>query len=400
MRVLLITETVLPQVGGGETQAAMLAEGLVCRGHEVTLLGRHSIPETAREEQMGYRVLRVAPTGRGRWRKWGLLLTLPRFLPRLLDDIDVLVVSGFRLIGLPAVRAARQARIPVILKADSPGEWSGEFFAAGLRSVGLERGHWLIRHCLNWRNRQLCLADAFVAMGDALSEELQEGGIPRDRIHHIPNGVDVARFTPASPEERALLKTQLGLPAGPVITAVGRLVRYKGLHTLLKAWQRVSATYPGATLAIVGEGGADLDNCETELRTFVRMKGLEASVLFAGSRDDVAPWLKASDGFVFASTREAFGLALIEAMGCGLHVITTPVGAIAPYLQDGVNASIVPVGDSEKLSLALKTLLANRGDTPVVGAAARRVVLEHFSAHAVIDKWEGLLTAVARGPGA
>ncbi|MGA1494707.1 MAG: glycosyltransferase family 4 protein [Rhodothermales bacterium] len=392
LRVLLVTETVLPQVGGGETQTALLAAGLSARGHLVTVLARRSVVGTQREESGDYRILRVGPEGPGRFRKWGLLLTLPRILRQLLPQTDVVVVSGFRLLGLPVMSAAQGFGTPVVLKADSPGEWSGEYFQQGLRFVGLSSKNPLVRRVLNWRNRQLNSAKAFVAMGEQLGFELATGGVSPARIVHIPNGVDLTRFAPVDAVERQRLKYEMGLPEGFVLTFVGRLVRYKGLHALLNAWSRVSAAHPGSLLVIVGEGGNDMESCEHELRALVEAQSLGTCVRFVGAVEDAAPWLRASDGFVFPSIREAFGLALIEAMACGLPVVTTSVGALAPYLQHGQNALIVEPSNTESLSAALQELLGDPAPMQALGHAARQAVTRHFSADEVVKRWDELLS--------
>jgi len=395
LRVLLVTETVLPQVGGGETQTALLAAGLSARGHQVTVLARRSLIGVPYEESGDYRVLRIGPEGPGRFRKWGLVLTLPRVLRRLLPQTDIVVVSGFRLLGVPVLRAAGKFRIPVVLKADSPGEWSGEYFQQGLRSIGLSLENPLVRRFLKLRNRRLDAASAFVAMGAQLGVELEVGGVNPERIARIPNGVDLTRFSPVDAVERQELKSELGLPEGFVLTSVGRLVRYKGLHNLLEAWSRVSTAHPEALLVIVGEGGDDMESCERDLRALAEAKGLGARVRFVGAVEDTAPWLRASDGFVFLSTHEAFGLALVEAMACALPVVTTKVGAVAPYLLDQQNALVVDPADIAGLSGAFNDLLSDQDKSAAIGEAARRTVVQHFGADEVVQRWEALLTELA-----
>lgn len=394
LRVLLVTETVLPQVGGGETQAALLAEGLAERGHQVTLLGRRSIPGTPRDETTAYRTLRVGPEGPGRWKKWGLLLTLPRVLPALLRRTDIVVVSGFRLVGGSVLRAAQRVGVPVVLKADSPGEWSGEYFRQGLQSIGLKLTHSLVRRALQRRNRQLLQARAFVSISEMLRQELQEGGVPSERVVGIPNGVDLERFSPAEPLERERLRKTLGLPPGPVLVNVGRIVRYKGIHALIQAWAKVSPLHPGATLVLVGGGSHDLDNCVTEIRALVDDLDLGSTVRFAGEVADSVPWLKASDGFVFASTHEAFGLVLVEAMGCGLPVVTTHVGVAPGCLQDGHNAWVVTPNDVEGLARAMDQLLSDLPAAARLGERARQVAINGFGSDVVVGQWERLLMSL------
>lgn len=396
LKVLLVTETILPQLGGGETQADLLASGLAARGHGVTVVARRSIPGSPPEEQARYRVLRVGPDGGGRWRKWGLLVTLPPVLRGLVLEQDVIVVSGFRLLGLPVIKAARAANKPVVLKADSPGEWSGEYFSPGLAAWRLTRETLPIRRWLASRNRRLSQAAAFVAMGESLRHELLSGGVAADRVSVIPNGVDTHRFAKVNPETRQHLRSRLGLPAGPVLIFCGRLVRYKGLESLLAAWNDTSRMHPSATLVLVGEGGHDMDACGTQLRAYVTNQGLHERVRFVGAVQDPVPWLQASDIFVFPTEREAFGLALVEAMACGLPSITTTVGALQDFVEDGRNAIVVTPGDTAGLKTAMARLLSDLQLADTIGQAAREVAVDRFSAERVVTDWESLLMSVVR----
>ena len=137
-RVCLLLETYHPEIGGGESQGRLLAEGLVERGIPVTVLTRRSQSGLPRRETVGgVPVRRVGPAGRGRLRKWGLLLTVPPALIALRGSWDVLLVAGFRILGLPAVLTARLGGRRCLLKAESNGEMSGAFYGSGLSRWGL-----------------------------------------------------------------------------------------------------------------------------------------------------------------------------------------------------------------------------------------------------------------------
>ena len=79
----------------------------------------------------------LAPVGSGQLKKWGLLLSSLPALVRLRDQYDLIFVSGYRIIGLTAVLVGKLLRKPVVLKADSQGEMSGEFFESGLKKFGV-----------------------------------------------------------------------------------------------------------------------------------------------------------------------------------------------------------------------------------------------------------------------
>ncbi len=394
-RLLLATETFAPEIGGGERQAALLARGLARRGHFVTLLTRRSradSPPAVDEE--GFRIMRIPPVGPGRHMRWRLMMrTLPA-LVRLKDDYDVILVCGYRALGLPALIAGRRLNKPVVFKGDSLGEISGEYFRSGLSRWGLSPESAPVRALLGLRRRWLLRASAQVAISAEIRSELLDAGVPAGRIHVIPNGIDTDVFRPATDGERTALRQQLGLPVGPVVIYTGRLVSYKGLPKLLDVWRDISARRAG-TLVLVGEGSRDMHNCEPALRAFVAEHGLVGRVHFAGSTDRVEDWLRAADLFVFPTENEAFGLSLAEAMACGLGAVTTRVGGLADYVSDGHNARVIEPGDAGGLRSALEALLDDPAQADRLGRAACETVCGRFGLDAVAGRYEQLLSGLS-----
>jgi glycosyltransferase involved in cell wall biosynthesis len=375
--VCILTETYWPVVGGGETQARVLASGLVERGFGVTVMTRRSDPDLAEGEIVdGVEIRRLPPTGRGHLNKWGLL---PTAFPELVRRRERFDLAG----GL--------VDRPCVLKADSLGEMSGEFFEAGLGKLGLGPDSSSFRALLSLRNRLLRRAQAFVAISSAIRDELIEAGIAPERIESIPNGVDTGHFRPVSPElRRELRRDFVSDPERPLVVYTGRLVSYKGLPVLLRAWER-SGARQRATLMLVGGGGLDIHDCEGDLRAAVSARGLSDSVVFAGEVDDVLPYLQAADVYVLPSENEAFGISLVEAMSCGLPAVSTTVGGLRDILRDGQSGIAVPAGDEAALANALDRVLAAPGEAAALGRRAREVAVAEFSAAAVVDRYVELL---------
>jgi glycosyltransferase involved in cell wall biosynthesis/folate-dependent phosphoribosylglycinamide formyltransferase PurN len=391
--VVLFTETFYPVIGGGETQARLLAEGLIARGVTVRVLTRRNDPNLPRVECVGnVMVHRVAPAGASHLRKWGLVLTSLRPLLSLRRHYGALFVGGFRIVGIPAVLVGRALRKTVVLKADSQGEMSGGFFEAGLARLGMSPETVLFRSFLRFRNWLLRRADAFVAISDDIAGELQEARVPEQRIHRIPNSVDIGHFHPVDSSTKRVLRRKLGLPdSGRIAIYTGRLVSYKGLPELLETWRPIASGHANARLLLVGTGGLDLHNCEEELRRYVREHALDESVVFTGAVDDVSELLQASDFFVFPTRNESFGGALVEAMACGLPGIATPVGAIPSIVEHEHDGIIVPPGDAEPLARALERCITDAEWVEHLGRAARHTVEERFSAERVTDEIATLL---------
>lgn len=398
LRVCIFTETYYPVIGGGETQARLLADGLAAAGIPVMVLTRRSAGSLAKVEPLdSVTVYRLPPTGQGQLKKWGLLFSALLPLIRLRQQYDLIFVSGFRIVGVTAVLIGKLLGKAVILKADSQGEMSGEFFRAGLAKIGLSPSSLPFAWFLRGRNTILRRADAFTAITGDMSAELAAAGVAPERIHPIPNGVDTGQFYPVSEQQKQALRRQLGLPlTGKIAIYTGRLVSYKGLPLLLQVWREIQKQFDSAHLLLVGEGGLDIHNCEAELRTYVQANKLEETVHFTGSVQNVPAYLQAADLFVFPSENDAFPSALIEAMTCHLPVIATPVGAIQTIVSHEWNGLLVRPGDFEQLYEALARLLTDNELAARLGQAGWQTVQERYSAEIVNRQYINLFYRVAR----
>lgn len=400
-RICIFTETYYPVVGGGETQARLLAESLVREGFSVIILTRRSDASLARVERFGeVTVYRLMPVGRGQFKKWGLMLSCLPHLILLRNHYDLIFVSGFRIVGVSAVLVGLILGKAIVLKADSQGEMSGQFFANGLAKFRLSPSSLPFSWFLWLRNRILKRANAFASITADLSAELLATGIDPSVIHNIPNSVDTARFCPVTPKQKSALRAKLGLPqTDQIVIYTGRLVSYKGLPLLLRVWQEILRKHPGSTLLLVGTGGLDIHNCEADLRAYVHAHALHPHVLFAGSVQNVEEYLQASDVFVLPTEDDAFPSSLVEAMACSLPVVATPVGAIGTIIADRKSGLLVQPGDFQQLFGALDNLLTDAALATQLGRAGWQRVQEHYSTDIVTCQYQELFCLVAQPPG-
>jgi glycosyltransferase involved in cell wall biosynthesis len=370
---------------------------LTANGLSVIVVTRRSDALFEKIEQFGQvTVYRLPPTGPEHLRKWGLLLTSLPALIRLRHQYDLVFVSGFRVLGIPAVLVSKLFSKACVLKADSQGEMSGAFFAAGLAKLHLTPSSLAVRVFLAVRNKIMRRADSFVAICDEIAQELTSNGVNSEAIHLVPNSVDTLKFRPVDQRTKRLLRSRLTLPKeNTIITYTGRLVSYKGLPLLMEVWTELQKKWKKSTLLLLGSGGIDMHNCEADLKAYVRSHGLQESVHFAGDVRNVHEYLQASDVFVFPTESDAFPLALVEAMACGLPAISTPVGAIKAiitHMQDGL---IVQAGNHQQTYDALDTLMTDTALAARLGNAARHTVKERYSTERVTQKYITLFERIA-----
>jgi len=173
------------------------------------------------------------------------------------------------------------------------------------------------------------------------------------------------------------------------VLAVGRLVPAKGFDVLLEAWPAVMAHAPEWRLKIVGEGPE-----RRALEAKVATLGIGAGVSLPGTRADIEAAYRDASIFCLSSRYEGFGLVLLEAMACGLPVVSTACEAgPRSLLRDGVNAVTVDVDSPEALAQGLLKLIGNVALQQALAAAGRSTALD-YAVDRIVDQWETLFSDV------
>jgi glycosyltransferase involved in cell wall biosynthesis len=216
--------------------------------------------------------------------------------------------------------------------------------------------------------------DGVAAISSGVADALTRAGVASERIVLIPSGVDCERFGPPSPSERDEARDALGLGAGDIaIGTVGALEPRKGHRYLLQAIAELARSRAGIRCFIAGDGSA-----RPALQADIRRLGLEPAAHLMGRMHDPRTLLWALDIFALPSLKEGLGVALLEAMACGLAVVGSNVGGIADAIEDRRSGILVAAGNSSDLAVALGTLAENRDLRAAFGAAARKRVEERF----------------------
>ncbi len=293
------------------------------------------------------------------------------------DAYEVIYVCGYRTLGIVAVIVGHFFGKVVVLRAEGEGELSGSFVQDDARVRKSPLVAWLAMAWIRGRNVVLRRADLFVSITQRIRAENIAAGVAADDILDLPNGVDLARFPPAAPEEKRVLRERAALPSDRVIVCYsGKLIRYKGLELLLDVWRDLVARRSDALLVLIGSGGGQHLSCEDELKAFVRQHGLERAVCFTGYTQDVACYLRCADLYVFPSEREGFPLGPLEALACGLPVVASTAGNLPDVIDERVGRLIAP-GDREGLRAAIMEFLEDPDKRARAGQAARAVAARY-----------------------
>jgi glycosyltransferase involved in cell wall biosynthesis len=240
----------------------------------------------------------------------------------LAQQSDALIVSHFALYTFAGLSTLRDR--PLVTHFQGPWALESSLEQARQKIINIKFRRWIEQSCYNRSQKFIVLSEAFRQVLH------REYGIPLERIHIIPPGVEMQRFNPSLSQQQA--RTQLGWPQDrPIILAVRRLAKRMGLENLIAAIDKVRQIHPDVLLLIAGKGDQ-----HAALQAQIQELHLEHHVKLLGFMpDEHLPLAYRSANFSVVPTvaLEGFGLIVIECLAAGTPVLGTPVDAIPETLR-------------------------------------------------------------------
>ncbi|SFS88115.1 glycosyltransferase family 4 protein [Paenibacillus sp. BC26] len=369
MKILLATFWGLPHVGGVDLYVRQLKLGLEQRGHKVDILCR--FPDGS-----GYSILnkrRHLP----RKSVYSLVESnVKTYFKESLPGLDPIIrdaeteqycyevgaaylgVDSYDIIHAQDVISARAlSRIKRPLSAlvtTIHGHLAGEWFLSLLRQGDLEnpeRRERLWQYAVMREQIGLNCADAATLPTQWMKEMLvDEFAVPVDKLTVVPNGIDIKGFTDQL-HGGADMRSSSGKK---VIICPARFDEIKGHKYLIRALAKLRRNRDDWICWFVGSGGL-----EFKLRELVKLHGIEADVVFMGTRRDVPALLRQSDIFVLPSLQDNHPYAVMEAQVAGKAVIVSDAGGMPEMVTHGETGLVFPVGNDEQLYRHLHLLLSD-----------------------------------------
>ncbi len=331
MKLVLATPLYPPEIGGPATYASLLAAGLPEKGIEVRLVKFSDVrrwPRVIRHYAYYRRVLAAA---------------------RLADAVLALDPVS---VGLPAMKAAKKAGKPFVVKIVGDYAWEQGRQRFGITDdldtfVTKKNVPVAVRMLRDVQREVANAADRVIVPSEYLKRIVSAWGVPAEKITAIYNSVEIPE--PVAPAHR---------PEGFLVVSSGRRVPWKGFEAI----EHVVA----------------------------REKGWTSFIASGMPRAEMLGWVKSADVFVLNSSYEGFAHALLEAMLVGTPVIATDAGGNRELVEDGVTGLLVPVGDDEALHVALKRI----ADDPAAARARAEVAQARagaFSKPAMLSRTSDVL---------
>jgi glycosyltransferase involved in cell wall biosynthesis len=348
VRIAFFTETFLPATDGVITRLRHTLEELARMGDEMFVVAP-KYPDGGPESYAGapiYRVpgvpfppyprIKLSPAHPGVGR------ALRRFGPDLIHTVNPFIL------GPGGIYYARRLMIPLVASYHTNVATYARYYGLGFL---FDATRWYTRQLHNRASINLCTSET--TMDYLLSE-----GIKRVRIW--PQGVDAKRFHPDKASDRWRERLSDGHPSDSLLLYVGRLAPEKEIERLKAVLREV----PGTRLAIVGDGPARA-NLEREFSG--------TPTIFTGllHGEDLAAAFASADAFLFPSTTETLGIAMIEALASGLPVVAARSGASQEVVSEGENGLFYEANSAQGLIAAVRRLLSDDSLREALARGAR-----------------------------
>jgi|SRR5882672_1636494 len=350
--------------GGLERVVEYLAAGLARRGHEVHVAAVLDAgcrePASLRSlRQTGVAVHPVPIPVRAYWRERAAIDGLCRMI-----HPTVVHTHGYRPDVVDAGVAQRHG-IPVVSTVH-----------------GFTGGGWKNR-CYEWLQRAAWRRfEAVVVVSRPLVERLARAGVPRERIHLVPNAWGGARRG----LERGAARRALAVPDGRFhVGWVGRLSREKGADVLIDALGHL-ADVP-LTVSVIGAGRDG-----RALRQQAGALGVSDRIVWRGIVGDAGVLFSAFDVFVLSSRTEGTPIALFEAMAADVPVVASRAGGV-PDVVTEAEALLVPPGDPRALAAAIRSVWRDPDGAARRASAARARLACDFG----VEPWVATYDAIYAG---
>jgi glycosyltransferase involved in cell wall biosynthesis len=218
----------------------------------------------------------------------------------------------------------------------------------------------------------------FIAVAGSLKKELEQDGIPSDRIDLVYNGLSPDFQYDAQPVS---LRRELGLENDiPILMTVGRLEKVKNQEMLLQIWVGLKQHHIAFHGVIVGDGPL-----RAELEELARLLGIENDVSFLGYRQDIFALLSGADVFLLTSTMEGLPITLLEAMAARTPVVVSEVGGMPEVVRLAQNGYTVPVHDIEQFIARIQGILGETDLKDHLAEQGYEALMQHFTSSTFIS---------------
>ncbi len=377
--------------GGMEIHGKILCEGLVKRGHEVTVISTRHPDDKEYEEVNGIKIYYLIKTGFSTyWKKWGKE-SLRKF-DRLNSTKPFDIVFSQSFSGYYFAIKKGKYQIPFV----SFLQGAGPYLTITMIKVAFSQQRMPIAEALrtslmyfvHYFVLQLPTifgSDLIICASDHVNKSVRKWyPVRKKKIYTIMNGIDTSLFSP-NEQERDRLRKQLGIREEEcLLMTSGTISEEKGHHLAVETLNTLLEENTGLKLVIVGAG-----EYLASLSGLIEKFGLKDRVILTGfiPNESISSYYNAADIYLLPTLRaEGLPFALIEAMSIGLPIIASKIGGIPNILKNEQEGLLINPGDTDDIVSKILILLQNKSLRKELGANARSKVLNELKAENMVNR--------------
>ncbi|MFH1564188.1 MAG: glycosyltransferase family 4 protein [Nitrospirota bacterium] len=393
MRICMLARSIPAHAKGGlEDHTMMICQGLVQKGHEVTMITTQHPQGKEYEVVDGIEIYYTKGTIPGKY-SWSWCRRSVEEFIRLhtLKRFDV--VHGQSGGGIPFLLKGlnRKYNIPTVISLH--GTTLDEIKSAWgvlLSSYKDIRNAFLSLRRISYHiysysfvsRRALMRADAIIATSNEQIKRIKILYQTKDSdLFVVYNGIDTRLFAPASSTE--LMEKYKITQADKVILGVARLTKEKGIQNIIMAMPAILNSIPEAKLIIVGDG-----DYRKDLEILIDRLGLRKNIIIAGlvPYEELPLFYNLADVFVNATIRvNGYDLTILQAMACAKPVIISNLGSVPTVITHNEDGILIPPGDVRILTQEIIRVLKDKKLAENIGKKAREKIVSRFSLESMAE---------------
>lgn len=396
MKVSMVTTDFLPNIGGVTQHIVEIGKALLARGHRVEII------TVGLDRNWGGYLKKPWPETISGLDVWRIPFVLDRSVVFVSGQITFRISDGcFRRGLLKRLRSTNPDLVhwhAVDSRLNPMKEWT-----SSARVWTNHTSMFLDRFDLPGERKKLfeeaSQADEVIAPSGELQDLTIRLGIPKERVHFVPNGVDQDRFSPRT--KTAAWSSRLGVREGqPLVLCPRRLAKKNGVSYFVKAAIRmIRAGIQNVKFVIAGDHEGNVSECEASyISQLIEEAGVGGHIVLLGRVENIdLPGLYAlSHVVVIPSLQEATSLSAMEAMACGKPVVASDVGGLPFLVHHEENGLLVPPKNEEVLSAAIGKLLQDPALALRMGGAGRLRVERELDWSHIAEKTEDIYQKAVR----
>ena len=378
MRICMFTKALpIHIVGGMEMHIESLVNGLIKKGHHVTIItGPHpqGLKNTSKNNIDIYYTKTMAKYTRERYY---------RESARIFDELNQIenfdIVHSQSTLALGYIRYC-QKTVPLVVTLHGTLVNEIKNLLKINKALFLLSSPFWIKSYIFDERVILKKTDKIITVSKELCSDVKEQYTSLEgRLCVIPNGVDIDKFKPT---EIDAFKSNLGLSNKKIILSIGRIEKEKGFQSIIKVFPDIIKT-EDTILVILGIG-----SYLEQLKQLARDLNIEDYVIFAGhvNDNDLPKYYNLADLFVFPTLRlEGLPMVILEAMACGKPVIASRIGGIPTAIDHNKNGILIDPNNLYNLKNKILDVLVDERKAKTLGKMARLKAIEEFSVDRMVE---------------